>query len=75
VYSNKVNPMLANNIVSGIWNVFNDYIPDVWIHVDNNKSESSKGLGVSLWVESTTGVIISMDERYLSKEQLPEEFG
>ena len=34
VYSCKTNPVLSNSIVSGLRNVFNDYIPDVWIHLD-----------------------------------------
>ena len=48
VYTCKTNPILANSLVSGLRNVFNDYIPDVWIHVDPHKETNSKGLGVSL---------------------------
>lgn len=48
VYSCKINPNLCNSVVNGIRNILNDYLPDVWIHLDHYKGENSgpvKGFG------------------------------
>jgi len=41
VYSCKINPNLCNSVVNGMRNILNDYIPDVWIHLDHFKGETS----------------------------------
>ena len=35
--SAKVSPQLTTRVVDKLREVFNDYIPDVWIHVDHYK--------------------------------------
>jgi RNA 3'-terminal phosphate cyclase-like protein len=47
----KISSSILNNIVSKCRNVFNDYIPDVWIHTDFDKGEkasNSPGYSLSL---------------------------
>ncbi|CAD8050222.1 unnamed protein product [Paramecium primaurelia] len=60
----KVAPNLFYRIVSQCRNVFNDSIPDVWIHTDLQKSqkgnEFQNGYKVSLIAESTNGLFIQL---------------
>lgn len=58
-------------------NVFNDYLPDVWIHLDNYKGDMcgpEKGFGAAVRIETDSGVILSNDSIY-STESMPEDFG
>jgi len=60
--------------------IFNDYIPDVWIHVDHYKKGQSgdqPGYAVSLTAETTTGVIITKDFNFGNEKEftLPEDLG
>lgn len=78
-YSCNVNPTLATRMIDSIRSVFNDYIPDVWIHADHYKKDKgglSKGYGVSIIAESTTECLISTDEIYqMGDVSDPEKLG
>ena len=39
VTSAKVSPQLTTRVVDKVREVFNDYIPDVWIHTDHYKKD------------------------------------
>ena len=57
--------------------MFNDYLPDVWIHLDNYKGDMcgpEKGFGAAVRIETDSGVILSNDSIY-SSESMPEDFG
>lgn len=66
-------------MIDSIRNVFNDYIPDVWVHWDHYKKDKgglSKGYGISLIAESTTECLISTDQIYIHGEVSdPEKLG
>jgi RNA 3'-terminal phosphate cyclase-like protein len=78
-YSCNVNPTLATRMIDSIRNVFNDYIPDVWVHCDHYKNENaglSKGYGVSIIAETTTDCLISTDKIYnIGDVSDPEKLG
>ena len=78
-YSCNVNPTLATRMIDSIRNVFNDYIPDVWIHCDHYKKEKgglSKGYGVSIIAETSTECLISTDQIYnIGDVSDPEKLG
>ena len=75
----NVTPDLCAKMIDGIRNVFNDYIPDVWVHLDHYKGDKAgpiKGFGVSLQSESTSGVLLSHDLIFDKEEhKLPVEMG
>ena len=51
VTSAKVSPQLTTRVVDKVREVFNDYIPDVWIHTDHYKKGQAgeqAGYAVSL---------------------------
>ena len=78
-YSCNVNPTLAARMIDSIRGVFNDYIPDVWMHCDHYKKEKggfSKGYGVSIIAETTTECLISTDQIYNIRDVSdPEKLG
>ena len=37
--SARVSPQLTSRVVDKVREIFNDYIPDVWIHTDHYKKE------------------------------------
>lgn len=59
--------------------IFNDYIPDVWIHTDHYKKGQSgekPGYAISLVAETTTGMIFTKDYNFNNFEyKLPEDLG
>jgi RNA 3'-terminal phosphate cyclase-like protein len=64
VASAKVAPQLTSRVIDKVREVFNDYIPDVWIHTDHYKKDQcgeQAGYSVSLQAETTTGVIMTKD--------------
>ena len=75
----SVNPTLATRMIDSIRGVFNDYIPDVWIHGDHYKKDNaglSKGYGVSIVAETTTQCYISTDKIYnIGDVSDPEKLG
>lgn len=78
-YSCNVNPTLATRMIDSIRNVFNDYLPDVWIYWDHYKKDKaglSKGYGVSLVAETTTEWLIWIDQIYnIGDVSDPEKLG
>jgi len=51
--------------VSKLREVFNDYLPDVWIYTDlckGKKGGNSPGYAINLIAESNTGSFIGVDE-------------
>ncbi len=77
--SAKVSPQLTTRVVDKVREVFNDYIPDVWIHTDHFKKGQcgeSPGYAISLIAETTTGIIFTKDFNFNSKDfKLPEDLG
>lgn len=67
-------------MVDKLREIFNDYIPDVWIHTDHYKKGQcgdQPGYAISLTAETTTGVIITKDFNFGNDKQftLPEDLG
>ena len=79
VTSAKVSPQLTTRVVDKIREVFNDYIPDVWIHTDHFKKGQAgeqAGYAVSLQAETTTGVILVKDYMFDPAQfSMPEDLG
>lgn len=80
VTSAKVSPQLTTRVVDKLREVFNDYIPDVWIHTDHYKKGQcgeQPGYAVSLVAETSTGLVITKDFNFGNQKQfvLPEELG
>lgn len=76
-YTTKVNPTLSNRVVTATRELFNHFIPDVWIFTDHNKGPgagNSPGYALSLIAESSNGCLLST-ERIGSEEQSPEDLG
>lgn len=64
-YSMKVSPAFANRIVDSSRGVLNKVLSDIYIYTDHAKGETSgnsPGFGLSLMVESTTGVMLSAEK-------------
>jgi RNA 3'-terminal phosphate cyclase-like protein len=78
-YSSNVNPTLATRMIDTVRGVFNDFLPDVWIHGDHYKKDNaglSKGYGISLVAETTTECHISTDRIYnIGEASDPEKMG
>jgi RNA 3'-terminal phosphate cyclase-like protein len=58
--------------------IFNDYIPDVWIHTDHYKKEQcgeQPAFAISLEAETTTGVIYTKDFMFGKEFKMPEDLG
>ena len=74
----RVAPNFLNRLVSECRGVFNDFIPDVWIHTDFQKGakgvEFSSGYAVSLVAESLENVFLAIDAELVGRET-PEEIG
>lgn len=67
-------------MVDKLREVFNDYIPDVWINTDHYKKGQcgeQPGYCVSLTAETTTGSILTKDFNFGNKKEfiLPEDLG
>jgi RNA 3'-terminal phosphate cyclase-like protein len=80
VTSAKVSPQLTTRVVDKLREIFNDYIPDVWIHTDHYKKGQcgdQPGYAISLTAETTTGVIITKDFNFGNEKEftLPEDLG
>lgn len=80
VTSAKVSPQLTTRVVDKLREIFNDYIPDVWINVDHYKKGQcgeQPGYAVSLTAETTTGTILTKDFNFGNKKEfiLPEDLG
>lgn len=79
VTSAKVSPQLTTRVVDKVRGVFNDFIPDVWIHTDHFKKGQAgeqAGYAVSLQAETTTGVIFTKDFMFdPAVYPMPEDLG
>ena len=56
---------ILNRMISKCREIFNDYIPDVWIYSDyykGSKIGENPGYAISLYTESTTDSSISSDD-------------
>eukprot|EP00593_Proboscia_inermis_P017021 CAMPEP_0171302146 /NCGR_PEP_ID=MMETSP0816-20121228/11467_1 /TAXON_ID=420281 /ORGANISM="Proboscia inermis, Strain CCAP1064/1" /LENGTH=276 /DNA_ID=CAMNT_0011780333 /DNA_START=1 /DNA_END=828 /DNA_ORIENTATION=+ len=89
--STKLNPTSSSRASHAAKGVLHKLLPDVWIHTDAaKKGGSSKNggvtpsLSVTLWAESTTGVVLSHPSLSLNtgpsksksgKPELPEDLG
>jgi len=81
-FSMKVAPAFANRIVDAARGVLNQFLSDIYIYTDHAKgpqSGNSPGFGLSLMVESTTGVMLHTDACSFPKGQgetvVPEDLG
>jgi RNA 3'-terminal phosphate cyclase-like protein len=80
VTSAKVSPQLTARVIDKLREIFNDFIPDVWIHADHYKKGfcgDQPGYGISLTAETTTGVILTKDFNFGNEKEftLPEDLG
>jgi len=64
VYAAKVSPALANRTVESAKGVLLGFLPDIYIHTDQNRGKQaggSPGFGVNLIAETTTGTFFSAE--------------
>ena len=82
--ASKVAIQTLNRMISSAREIFNDYIPDVWIYSDylkGNKGGLSNGYAISLTAESNSGGYIGVEEVFKlgknagDEENLPEITG
>ena len=81
-FSMKVSPAFVNRIVDTTRGILNKFLPDIYIYTDHAKGASSgnsPGFGISLMVESTTGVKLCVDACSNAKGEgtavVPEDLG
>lgn len=79
-FTSKIPTSFSTRVIDTCRRVFNNFLPDVWIAVDNykdkNKDEISPGYGLSLYAESTTDFFVSYDVANIestSPEELSEK--
>ena len=63
-FSMKVSPAFVNRMVDSSRKILNQFLSDIYIYTDSVKgtqSGNSPGFGLSLMVESTTGVMLCVD--------------
>lgn len=78
VYACKVSPTFANRTVESAKGVMLNFLPDVYIHTDQNKgklSGLSAGFGVNLSAETTENVIYAAEVVSNTQGTLPEDVG
>lgn len=64
VYACKVSPTFSNRTVESAKGVMLNFLPDIYIHTDQNKgklSGNSSGYGVNLTAETTDNIIYSVE--------------
>lgn len=69
---------MTTRVVDKVREVFNDYIPDVWIHTDHYKKDlcgPQPAFAISLCAETTTGVCYTKDFMFGEDFKMPEELG
>jgi len=83
-FSMKVSPAFVNRMVDSSRGILNQFLSDIYIYSDSVKgvqSGKSPGFGLSLMVESTTGVMLSIDACSNAKGEdnetaiVPEDLG
>lgn len=78
VYACKVSPTFANRTVEAAKGIMLKFLPDVYLHTDQNKgklSGLSAGFGVNLQAETTDNVIYSAEVVSTTQGTLPEDIG
>lgn len=78
VYACKVSPTFTNRTVEASKGMMLGFLPDVYIHTDQNKgklSGLSSGYGISLSAETTEGVIYAAESVATAQGILPEDLG
>lgn len=64
VYASKVSPALANRTVESAKGVLLNFLPDIYIHTDQNRgklSGNSPGFGINLVAETNEGIFYSAE--------------
>ena len=82
-FSMKVSPAFVNRMVDSSRKILNQFLSDIYIYTDSVKgvqSGNSPGFGLSLMVESTTGVMLCIDACSNAKGEgetavVPEDLG
>jgi RNA 3'-terminal phosphate cyclase-like protein len=78
VYACKVSPTFANRTVEASKGIMLSFLPDVYIHTDQNKgklSGLSSGFGINLSAETTDGVVYAAESVATTQGTLPEDLG
>jgi RNA 3'-terminal phosphate cyclase-like protein len=80
VYTAKVAPTVSAQVIHGARGILNNFLSDVYIYTDNTHKEGkSRGYGILLVCESTTGVNHAVElctsELNVDSKSLPEENG
>ena len=78
VYACKVSPTFANRTVEASKGVMLSFLPDVYIHTDQNKgklSGLSSGFGINLSAETTDNVVFAAESVSTTQGTLPEDLG
>lgn len=78
VYACKVSPTFTNRTVEAAKGIMLNFLPDVYLHTDQNKgklSGLSPGFGVNLSAETNENVIYATEVVSTAKGVLPEEIG
>ncbi len=76
-YVCRCSPQFANRMVRSAREVFNNFIPDVYVYSDHRKGKAaghSSGFGISLVAESTSGMLLSA-QAAPEGPGLPEDIG
>jgi RNA 3'-terminal phosphate cyclase-like protein len=63
-FTSKISASMSTRLVDACRGTFNNFLPDVWISVDNNKDrtqQGSPGYGLSLVAETTEGFFYCSD--------------
>lgn len=78
VYACKVSPTFTNRTVEAAKGIMLNFLPDVYLHTDQNKgklSGLSPGFGVNLSAETNENVIYACEAVSTEKGTLPEDIG
>ena len=76
-YATRVSPQTCNRMVSAAREIFNGFLPDVYVATDAVRGKlcgKDPGFGVQLTAETTTGCVLSA-ECVATQGVLPEELG
>lgn len=74
-YASKASVNIIGRVIGAARDIFNDYIPDVWIYSEyskGNKGSLDPGYGITVVAETNTGSFISSD-RCFSQFEVPEK--
>ena len=78
VYACKVSPSFTNRTVEAAKGIMLNFLPDVYLHTDQNKdklSGLSPGFGVNLSAETNENVVYACEVVSTEKGTLPEDIG